>query len=209
MKLLKLLILSFLPASPALAELADWQKCLDLPEFKLVDNLKFISISSASKKGCEFRIIHADAVSRVYEFDVCNEDISLKVYPSLQESTYKFYRASSANCALPMFGADFDANPEHVKPYEEAKDTIFKVLASLDKAHNTKENAKIKAGQDLIEQVNCVRKLVSEYLLNCVSFEGPPEAKKTPYIRKEFDAPLKESDSKNLPQGVHPAIIQK
>jgi hypothetical protein len=210
MKLRFVFLLLLLSSVSAHSEQVDWQKCLDLPEFKLSSSLHLDSRGSAAMKGCELRVEHSDTLSRAYVFDVCNEDISLKHYPTLQESTFKFYRASSANCAFPMFGADFGVDPDHIQPYEEAKNTILRVITAIDKTHNTKDNKESPKGRVAIEQVACLQKLATEYLLNCVSFEGSSPNKKDTFLRRPDYSPAINTEGNKGDGGIRPGtILQK
>lgn len=191
---------------------ANWEKCLDLADFSLPITAGFTSSGSIAKKGCGFRLVRLGEEGRKFEVNVCDDGITIQVFKSMDDNLGKRYRASSANCMFPMFGADFDADPSHIAPYEEAKRDILEMLNGLEKTYNIKNKREQlsslpNSDKVLLDQVSCARTLLDEYIVNCASFEGKPEVKDLTPIKKNFDPP-KENATTPIP-GVHPAIIRK
>lgn len=192
--LIALIVLLALPAQAA--STPDWESCLDAEDYHLPLSLSFLADGSISKKGCEFRVVDLGKESRKFVFDVCDSDVSIAVFRSIDGTASDRYRATSANCSVPMFGIDIDVPEGDAEGFQKARDQI---LAFLTKAEKSK-------GPQTKQRLACARVLISSYLDDCVSFEANPKAKTvSPVERKNVESL---QSPVNIP-GIHPQTILK
>lgn len=194
---MKVLFACLLFCTPALATTEpDWEACLDAEDYHQTLNMGFLSDGSITKKGCEFRIVDLGKNPGKFSFDVCDSDVSLLVYDAVDSTNSKRFRATSANCSVPMFGIDFDVPESDATHFENAKGRIFSLLKKAEKAK----------GSQTKQRLACARKLFETYLGDCSSFEAPSPSKSvTPLERKNIENLL---SPVNIP-GIHPQTILK
>jgi hypothetical protein len=155
------------------------------------------------KSECQMHFVEIGGRGRKFELNLCNPNISIQEFETLDAQDHTRHFAGSAACPAPMFGADMGL-PDSQKGgagFEAARKRVLDIHGWLKNtiapgaAKKDPETFKNFSDLDSDAKIACSEMLLRDYLEQCISIEAKP---------KEDEAPQKEAD---IP-GVHPRTIR-
>jgi len=177
-----------------------WETCIDRGDFLFIAN-SFTRSHRVTKTECLMRFVEIGGKGKKFEINLCDPQIHINEFGTLESTTYTRHYAGSAGCPAPLFGADFDLPKEQkgAKEFNAAREVIFGMKKAVKVAispHSRPEDAEKVKNAKLLDsdaQMACMLLLTSEYLEKCVAFEARP---------RDLSAPATPP-----PPGVHPQTI--
>lgn len=187
-----------LPFSAAQAA-EKWEICLDKADFTF--NLDgFVGSTSVSKSQCSMKFGLSGGKGEKFEVDLCDTQIQIKHFPTLDTVNPNRFMAGSAVCPKPLFGADYDENSQDIQDYKEKKRRVFEIWESVKEVYGEGadaidlSNPKSFSPEVSAGKIACGNFLLKEYLQRCMAFES------------KKSAPVKDGAPPPIP-GVHPQTI--
>ena len=177
-----------------------WEDCLDRVNFRY--DAGALTSYVISKNGCLLRFIVSALQLEKYEVNLCDKDIHILSFSSIDATDGKKLHAGSANCAFPLFGADDEVGEDDPTKFDAARKRIYQIYAEVEKVYGS-------AGADQLKKVKsfdnpsselkmgCTKQMIDAYLDRCVYYQE----------QKPMHVFSDSGDPKDLPPGIHPATI--
>lgn len=124
------------------------------------------------KKGCILRFLTFLGKGEKIEVNVCQGETVIQAYADIVAPEPKTLPAGSANCPLPLFGADFSVHGNNADEFVAAKARIMWILKDVKRRYVPPGTGQKGAHyQVAAAQFACLESILTAYLEECTSLD--------------------------------------